>query len=497
MLKRIFVILIYLLMSITCTISPVFAEGDQFQKIDHYVKKQMKEQSIVGLSYAIIKDDKIVHMNALGKADLGRAMKTSTPIRIGSLSKSFTALAIMQLVEKGSINLQAPVTQYIPSFQLKDKEKSDKITVQHLLNQVSGIPGMADMELGDQLKNKSLEETVKLLKIVETSHPAGEKFEYANFNYLSLGLIVEKVSGLSLEDYIDQYILKPLNMSQSFTSVKEAKRFGLSKGFSPWFGLHYPAKTFMDDLPNFLASGYMVSSVKDLGKYVLAFMNGSSLLSTDGMKKLQTPSSKAKMIMGGKYYGDYAMGWFSRNLDGINVIGHAGDLPSVGQSDMYIIPETKEAIVILSNTNNNYAPGSVHDITEGVIRLLADKEPASQATKKSFQQFYLIADGVIIGILLLIGGTFFRLRKFKRNFLPLNIWKFLWGVFQIVVPAMIYLALPKVLNLPKWSVVTAVQPDLITVLLISLFFIFAIGICKLQIIVSWILNRKIKVSKYS
>ncbi|HYK73944.1 MAG TPA: serine hydrolase domain-containing protein [Pseudoneobacillus sp.] len=492
---KLLVWLILLITGFVGNFSPAIAEKADYQEIDQYIKEQMKEQSIVGLSYVIVKEDKIVQSNAFGNANLKNKLTPKTPMRIGSLSKSFTALAIMQLVEKSEIDLQAPVTTYIPWFQLKNNKESSKITIIQLLNQISGIPGDADMKLGNDLKGKSIEETVKLLNNVDLSHPIGMEFEYSNFNYVTLGLIVEKVSGETLGQYIDQHILKPLKMENSYTSVKEAEKHGLSKGFSSWFGGHYPAKTFMDDLPNFLASGYMVTSAEDLGKYMIAFMNGSTILSAEGFKQLQTPSATSKMMMNGEYYGNYAMGWFSRDVQGIDVIGHAGDLPSVAQSDMYILPETKEAIVILSNTNNNYAPGSSHMITDGVVSLLAGKEPIRKNNQKAFQHFYMIVDGVIIVLILLMVLSSLHLKNWKLKLIKSNsfvrMMKIGVMILQLVLPAIFSMAVPKWLHLPKWGIISAVQPDIIITIEVVLFMIFLMGVGKLFLL-KWQSIKKIK-----
>jgi hypothetical protein len=117
-----------------------------------------------------------------------------TPFILGSTSKSFTALAIMQLVEAGKIDLDAPVTKYLPWFRTADKAASAQITVRRLLNQNSGLPvseGLENLSENDQ-SDTALENGVRQLADVQLSHPAGQTFEYANENYTILGLIIIK-----------------------------------------------------------------------------------------------------------------------------------------------------------------------------------------------------------------------------------------------------------------------------------------------------------------
>src|SRR5215217_1417802 len=126
--------------------SPSQADGPDFDAIDAYVQHQLQEMRMPGAALGIVKGDEIVHLESFGDADdSGRAVTPETPFKIGSTSKSFTALAIMQLVEDGKVDLDAPVQRYIPWFRVADPTASKHITVRHLLNQTSGIPTAAGL----------------------------------------------------------------------------------------------------------------------------------------------------------------------------------------------------------------------------------------------------------------------------------------------------------------------------------------------------------------
>jgi CubicO group peptidase (beta-lactamase class C family) len=115
-----------------------------FAKIDEYVVSQMKQTHIPGLSIGVVKGDKLLYLKGYGSADTGRSVTGQTPFEIGSVSKSFTALAIMQLVEKGSIDLDSPVGKYLSWFKAYYQNKPAVITVRQLLNQNSGVPAFFD-----------------------------------------------------------------------------------------------------------------------------------------------------------------------------------------------------------------------------------------------------------------------------------------------------------------------------------------------------------------
>ena len=211
-----------------------------YEALDVYIEQQMHRFNIPGASLTIVEGDQIVHLRGFGRAHPdGEAPTAQTPFFIGSLTKSFTALAVMQLVEAGKIELDAPVQRYLPWFRVTDSQASAQITIRHLLNQTSGLPmllGMANLADVDN-RPDAAERQVRALSTVKLTRPVGSKFEYSNLNYNLLGLIVEAASGKCYEDYVQQHIFAPLDMSHSYTSKAEAQQDGLAMGHCFWFGL--------------------------------------------------------------------------------------------------------------------------------------------------------------------------------------------------------------------------------------------------------------------
>ncbi|MBB6454963.1 CubicO group peptidase (beta-lactamase class C family) [Salirhabdus euzebyi] len=465
---------------------PVQAEVNEstLKKIETYLKQQMEEQAIAGLSYAIVDEKGVIHSGAFGNADIEKKLTPQTPMRLASLSKSFTALAIMQLVEKGQIDLDAPVTTYIPWFSFKSTDLSKQISIRNLLNQTSGIPAEGEIILGTKLIDLSLEETVKLFKQIELKQHAGVKFEYTNLNYITLGLIVEYVTGEPLASYLQKNILHPLKMNESYVSVKNAEQNGLSKGYTSWFGFLLPTSTVMSDLPNFLASGYMVSSAEDMARYVKMHMNegeveGKQLLGKEGIKSLHTPIAEAKMYLNDEFFGHYAMGWWERTVHGTRVIGHSGDLFSAARTDMYILPEHDIGLVVLTNTNNGtFAPGNSHISTDGVINLLTGKLPTHDDTQ-TFKSYYLIFN--VVSFILVLTLIFYLVRMIRKKPTRLKVWSFVGLLLQFILPTILLLFGPHLLHVPSWTFIYSIQTDLIAsliVLFITLIVIALIGLYK-------------------
>src|SRR5262245_3202562 len=226
--------------------APRVAPAD-FAAIDHYVEQEMQATHLPGLALGIVQGNQVVHLKGFGVADpSGRAVTPETLFIIGSLSKSFTALAIMQLVEAGQVDLDAPVQRYLPFFRLADAEASARITVRQLLNQtsglstVSGLPYLARQDTSDS----ALEQDVRALQTVELTHPPGQTFQYSNLKYTILGLIIQTVAGESYEQYVQQRILAPLGMRNSYMSPQEAQRHGLATGYEFWFDRPFPTELF-------------------------------------------------------------------------------------------------------------------------------------------------------------------------------------------------------------------------------------------------------------
>ena len=184
-----------------------------FDAIDAYVDQQMQRLRLPGVSLAIVEKGQIVHWRGFGQARPGGQSPTpQTPFFIGSLTKSFTALAVMQLVEAGKIDLDASVQRYLPWFRVADSWASAQIAVRHLLNQTSGLPTSAgEIPLADfDSRPGAAERQMRALALLQLARPVGAAFEYSNANYDLLGLIIEVASGESYGSYVQSHIFLSL-----------------------------------------------------------------------------------------------------------------------------------------------------------------------------------------------------------------------------------------------------------------------------------------------
>lgn len=384
------------------------------REIDGYVRRQMDRLHVPGASLAIVEGDEIVHMRGFGRARPGgEAVSPQTPFLIGSLTKSFTALAAMQLVEAGELDLDAPVQRHLPWFQVADPEASARITVRHLLNQTSGLPTASGwIPLADFDDSPgAVERQARELSEVSLGHPVGSAFEYSNANYNLLGLVIEAVSGESYADYVQSHIFIPLDMGRSTTSQAVAKQNGLAVGHRYWFWFPVAER----DLPmprGSLPSGQLISSSEDMAHYLIALLNEgrygeAQILSGAGIAELQR--GVAEHVAMGISMGTYGMGWYTGEIGGTKAVWHTGTVPEFA-SYMALLPEQKRGVVLLMNADHFMMEPALTEVGEGLTTLLAGRQPAP--IRLGFIPW--VMRGLLLIPLLQIAGVVLTVRRLRR-----------------------------------------------------------------------------------
>jgi CubicO group peptidase (beta-lactamase class C family) len=368
--------------------------------IDAYVEKQMRRLKMPGVSLAIVEGDKIVHLRGFGRARPGGEVPTpQTPFPIASLTKSFTALAVMQLVEAGKIELDAPVQRYLPWFRVADPEASAQMTVRHLLIQTSGLPtSSGELFVADFDDSPgAAERQAQALSTLVLTRPVGSAHEYSNSNYQLLGLILEVASGESYADYVQRHILRPLGMGHTYTSQAVAKENGLAVanlavGHRYWFAVPFAAPNMPIPQAGF-ASGGLISSAEDMARYLIAHLNGgrcgdTQVLSAAGIEELHRGAadigpealpaelSLMRPWLKDLSLGQYGMGWYVDEIAGKKLISHGGTLPDFG-AYMALLPQQKKGVVLLFNACHHWMNVVLADLGFGVAALLAGEQPSS------------------------------------------------------------------------------------------------------------------------
>lgn len=304
------------------------ASYDDYEAIDRQLSEDIKNNHIPGMAVAVVDKDGVLFEKTYGNCADARQ-----PFIIGSMSKSFTALAIMQLAEQGRLDINRPMDDYIDSSRwFADGTNHGRITVRDLLNQTSGIT------------------TYQAFGSLRSTESYGSHV-YANANYGLLGLVIEAVSGMSYEEYITQNIFEPLGMDHSAASLKKSEENGLIAGYRNYFGVpvagkpDYPVEISVGTWTN-VPGGYLSASVTDMEKYLRMYLRGGegiiSAGSIDRMFYENVPADD----------GRYGMGWYySTETFGQPVLAHSG-LTENYASYMFILPEKGTAAVFLVNMND-------------------------------------------------------------------------------------------------------------------------------------------------
>jgi CubicO group peptidase (beta-lactamase class C family) len=242
------------------------------------------------------------------------------------------------------------------------------------LNQTSGLsPLKADTYLytGD-VGAGVLEREVRALRTVELAYPPGQTWQYCNMNYTILGLIVQTIAGEPYERYVQEQILAPLGMRNSFASPGDAQRHGLATGYQLWFGRPVASTLFYNRAA--VPSGYISSSAEDMAYYLIAQLNAGRygnvrLLSAAGIDELHKPAAST----GGPGQ-NYAMGWMAEELSGVPTLWHNGNTLDF-HAHMILVPKSQQGIVLMVNGNDNLQFGHLNMIARSVLNLLLGQQP--------------------------------------------------------------------------------------------------------------------------
>jgi len=307
--------------------------------IDGFLTRHLAEIPVPGFSAVVVKDGVVLFQKGYGVEVVGRAkpMTVRSPIAIGSQTKSLTAIAIMRLVEAGTVDLDAPVTRYLPWFRTAD-QRGAEITVRMLLHNTSGLPS-ADHGLYSQDTDEgAIEREVRGLSAVPLVRAPGASFEYANENWTVAGAIIAAVSGMPYSRFLDREVLAPLGMTRSTTALARFPEIGALWGHHPEPDGVTPAG------PRFLASAIpagseLRASAEDMGRFLAMLLRKGAtptgrFLSEQSIATLFAPGSVTTVSMPdlGLLSGStgYGMGWVINEAEGRTLIHHGGDAIVMG-----------------------------------------------------------------------------------------------------------------------------------------------------------------------
>jgi CubicO group peptidase (beta-lactamase class C family) len=371
------------------TAAALSQDGPQSGGIEAFLDRAVPRAAAPGLAYALVENGGL-QQGQRGErvAGSGLPVTEDTPFALGSISKSFTALAIMQQVEAGRIGLDRGIGEYLDEF---GGRPGGAITIRQLLSHTSGYSTLqGNSSHTDRTGGADeLAERVRQLAMTAPAGEAGSRWQYSNANYLILGRLVETVSGLEFGDYIETRILEPLGMEDSFVADGEAHA-AMAIGHTPWFGGRRPVadrRTVRGMAP----AGGVMASAADMARYLTMMMNGEDdLISADHKTMMLRPASAASP--------HYGFGWF---LDaGGDAAYHTGLTPGV-ETIAVLSRSGRRGGVVLVNANSGMGFGVTGDILAGVAALALGDTPQNGGNHLGAKSLYLML--LVLPVLFLAG----------------------------------------------------------------------------------------------
>ncbi|QVQ54531.1 beta-lactamase family protein [Spiractinospora alimapuensis] len=460
-------VLAFSVAAVTATAGTPVAVGDEEPSatVEEFLAEAVTGDT-PGIAVAVVRGDEIVDVSAAGTAGSGRDLTPDTPMRIDSLSKSFTATAVMQLVESGDVELDRPARDYLPEFEVHDPRGAD-ITVRHLLSQTSG---MSDATAPPQYRAdaRTLEEAVERLESASLASEPGTEFEYHNPNYHVLARLVEVVADQDFDAYLEDNVFEPVGMdSTRHVATPAVEVPGLARPHTVAFGHGIP-----HDEPEYFfgGSGGVVSTARDMANWLWTQNNGGRtrtgdrVLSQESLAEThrpQTPDGPAA---------DYGFGWYhAESAEGPPVRTSHSGAGSGFNSYQGLFPESDYAIAVLTNHGPELMAVQASVQAQN---LLAELDPTIPPLS---QPGGTLGTDMVLGAatLVTLTGVALGLLRARRwaarrrgrsgvvtvlRLLPLGV----VAVFVSLVPVLQLLVLGRTAN---WSVLTSVLPVGVTWLL--------------------------------
>ncbi|MBQ0993099.1 serine hydrolase domain-containing protein [Micromonospora sp. H61] len=395
-------------------VAAVPAAVDGLAAGERYLRTYLEQTRAPGLAYAVIRGDEVLQRGAWGVDGDGRPITTQTPFLLGSTSKSFTALAVSQLVEAGRVDLDTTASTYLPWLRLGGADTARTVTVRQLLTHTSGLPQVWSTDLTDRYDNRpgALARSVRDLASIQPTAPVGQTYQYSDANFMILGALVENVTGDTFGGYLRRHVLDPLQMTHSAATADEARAVGIPVGHRYYFGRPQRFSAPFDTAG--VPYGFLAASLDDLSHYAIAQLSGgryggARILEAQSVRQLQTGTVTTG-------HGTYGFGWRNSTLDGVGtrIVWHAGATPDFF-THIVLAPDSNLAVIIMTNV---YAPHMDPLLSAGAFnlaRILHGGTPATATEDPTHAWALFGLFGVAAVLLTLLACSWVRVLRRRRH----------------------------------------------------------------------------------
>ncbi len=327
-------------------------ESDLTNFMNESVTNYMDERNVAGILLSVVKDGALLLSSGYGYADVDAEILASandTLFGIASISKTFMAIAVMTLVENGTLDLDEDINNYLESFQIPLIEGSDPITLAHLMSHTAGFEESLDPVFYSSYSSMPAMRDFLQVNMPAQVHPVGYIQSYSNLGASLAGLVVQEVTGISYEEYLEQSVLTPLGLDS--TTAYQQVPSSIDAEFS--HGYSYFGGTFIEKLHYYCVvppTGGMASTAEDMAQFMIMLLNegnydGDQFLETETVLEMQAEQFKGHPDLNGVGYGLYTTKNNNQSL-----VYHTGGMPTFS-SIMALIPEHEVGIFISVNTD--------------------------------------------------------------------------------------------------------------------------------------------------
>ena len=339
----------------------VCCERRMIMQLEQTISKLREDYHVAGISVALIKDGQLVSAEGYGERNVekGLPMTAGTVMPIGSITKTFTSLALAMLADEGKLDWDEPVITYIPWLRLSDPLLTENVTARDLMCHRTGTPKY-DLQ-AIYAANDDKRAMVRSLEYLQTFAPLRTRFMYSNQMVSLAGYLVDALSGKSYEDFVRERIFTPLDMKSSDFEVDSLCKYeNTSKGYV------FAGDTFIEPpyihLGAFAPSGAIVSNAEDMAKFAMFQLGDGTWKGERLVSEAMMNEMHSHQMIGTPYFWDfeeiqcaeYGLGWFTDIYRGKKLINHGGNTNGFS-AQLTLIPDESFAIVALSNATSSFA----------------------------------------------------------------------------------------------------------------------------------------------
>lgn len=365
--KKLITIFLFLLAGLAFTSRPANGQsgGRLTAEVDRIISSEFKAGGPGGV-VLIARKGRVIYKKAFGMAslELDVPMREEMVFNVGSMTKQFTAVAVLQLMEQGKLSLQDEVTKYLTDYPVNGR----KITVENLLTHTAGIPGPAPeamLSLQGRKDIVGLQEVIATFKNRPLDFAPGTKWSYSNDGYILLGAIIEKVSGLSYPEYLEQKIFKPAGMTRTLFGDDQL----LVKNRAASYIYSRAESRFLNAMNDKVETAYSAGAIQSTAEDL--FRWNQALLSNRMIKKESLEKAQAEYKLPGGKGTNYGYGWFIGNIQGSPIVEHGGNMGGFMSHAIYL-PREDIYVVVLYNFR---APDRLPEFLAGDLAALAINKP--------------------------------------------------------------------------------------------------------------------------